>query len=92
MSTEGDELETGAVDEALDLLRKTRARMVAMRRLLEQSMDAPGGLEWEHQVSAPELEEETEAPLLKTRAQEERERRWREEFTKNWPPDKPPRK
>lgn len=88
-----DELDTHPVDETLGVLRRARIQVAAMRRALEQSMDAPGGLEWESQVSAPpELESEQETPgREKSPAERERERRWREEFSRNWP-EKPPRK
>lgn len=80
-------LDTAAVDDARLGLRRIRAQVAAMRRALEQSMDVPGGMEWESQVSAVE-EPETAEPLLpKSRAQEEREERWRAEFRRNWPGD-----
>lgn len=72
------------VDQALALLRKSTGQLSAVRRALEQSMDAPGGLEWEHQIAEPEPEAPAEPEPPKTAALREREKRWRAEFALNW--------
>lgn len=93
---EDDGLDTSVADETQLSLRRLRGQLAAMRRALEASMDAEGGMRWEDEIAAPETpepeEDETEAPLLKTPAQQAREERWRAEFRRNWPDDKPRRK
>jgi hypothetical protein len=77
------------VGEALTFLQRATGQVSAVRKALEhaveESMDAPGGMEWEKQVSEPPLEDEPQGPPP-TPAPWEQERRKRTaaEFLKNW--------
>lgn len=85
-----DSPETGVADEALSSIRRLKLQLQAMRKALEQSMDAPGGTEWEEQISAAEAEDAHPEVSARPRPRplEERDARQREQIRQSWP-DKP---
>lgn len=78
------------VAEALGYLRRATGQVSAVRRALEQSVEesmaAPGGEEWEHQVSEPEQEELVPQGPEPTPTPWEaaHKRAWQETFRRNW--------
>ena len=74
--------------EALSFLRKATGQVSAVRRALEQSVEdsmaAPGGMEWEHQVSEPEEPEPAGPAPTPPPWEQERRRRTAAEFVRNW--------
>lgn len=77
------------VADSLSFLNRATGQVAAVRRALEQSMDAPGGEEWEDQVSAVGAEEPEGQERPKTEALKARERKLRDLFSLHWPRRKP---
>lgn len=73
------------VEQTLETIRKAKEQISSARETLERHMEAPGGMEWEHQISSPPEPEGPEESLELTEAEKERQLRVKEQFERNWP-------
>lgn len=88
--------DSSAYDDARKYIHLALVRAQAMRKALEMSMDAPGGMAWEEEIGGPTLPKEAEPTADNVPQMEEPTEPWqkqrleklRAQMRANWP-DKP---